>query len=173
MPDVLLRTMIEVERHVAASGWDQDARLFALVNTADLLAAEPGLASAMGADPGVPDPGSLTPVEQEDLPAGSALEDVLAQIAWPEAVAGTAVVVERLMLPAGVESLVPDDEQAALRFLADHPQRQEMRLAVGVLRDGRRAAVIRLRAYDRDDSVLTGADLAPGLSDALAATLLD
>ena len=77
------------------------------------------------------------------------------------------------MLPPHVEPLLPEDDQAALRFLAEHPERQEMRLAVGVLRDGRRACVVRLRAYDRDDSVLTGHDLAPGLGDALAATLVD
>jgi hypothetical protein len=173
MPDAVLRTMLDVERHVATSGWDQDARLFALVATTELLAAEPGLASTVGADPAAGDPEALTPVEQEDLPAHSTLEDLLARIAWPETVAGTAIVVERLMLPPHVERLLPEDDQAALRFLAGHPERQEMRLAVGVLRDGRRACVVRLRAYDRDDSVLTGQDLAPGLGDALAATLVD
>ncbi|MET0740102.1 MAG: PPA1309 family protein [Candidatus Nanopelagicales bacterium] len=173
MPDVVLRTMIDVERHVAASGWDQEARLFALVATSELLAAEPGLVSTLGNDPATRNPQSLTPVEQEDLPAHSSLDGLLAGIAWPETVTGAAIVVERLMLPSNIEPSLPDDEHAALRFLAEHPQRQEMRLAVGVLRDGRRAGVIRLRAYDRDSSVLTGADLAPGLADALAVTLVD
>ena len=34
----LTRAIVEVERHAAASGWDQPARLFALVDTEELLA---------------------------------------------------------------------------------------------------------------------------------------
>ena len=33
---------LETERHVASAGWDQNPRVFALVDTAALIAAEPG-----------------------------------------------------------------------------------------------------------------------------------
>ena len=38
---------LETERHVAASGWDQNPRVFALVDTAALAAAEPQLALSL------------------------------------------------------------------------------------------------------------------------------
>ena len=44
MSEALAAALIEVERHVGRSGWDQPARLFALVPTAELIAAEPSLA---------------------------------------------------------------------------------------------------------------------------------
>ena len=44
MSDALVAALLEVERHVGRLGWDQPARLFALVPTAELLAAEPSLA---------------------------------------------------------------------------------------------------------------------------------
>ena len=48
--DPLTLAALDTERHVAASGWDQPVRLFALVPTADLLEREPHLAEGM-ADP--------------------------------------------------------------------------------------------------------------------------
>jgi hypothetical protein len=45
-------------------------------------------------------------------------------------------------------------------------------MAVGVLRDGSRESVLRLRATDdAEDERVTGGDLAPGLAEALLATL--
>jgi hypothetical protein len=45
-------------------------------------------------------------------------------------------------------------------------------MAVGVLRDGSREAVLRLRGKDgSEDERVTGGDLAPALSEALLATL--
>ena len=79
---------LEIEQHVAAGGWDQGPRLFALVPTADLIANQPELADQLG------DPESFTPIEQE-LPAGREVEELLPEIGWPEQVAGCAVVVER------------------------------------------------------------------------------
>lgn len=163
-PSALEQAVVEVERHVAAQGWDAPPRLFALVPTADLLAAEPALAGALGGA------GDLTPVEQEDLPSAEGLEGLLAGIAWPDEVAGAALVAERLMLPAAAEAAMPADEEEALAWLAAHPERQEVRLAVGVLRDGSRASVVRLRDHDDDLDVLVGPDLVPGLADALAGT---
>jgi hypothetical protein len=68
---------------------------------------------------------------------------------------------------------MPQEEAAALQWLAEHPDRQEVRLVVAVLRDGSRSAALRMRRHDEETSVLTGTDLVPGLADALAATLGD
>lgn len=175
-PSRLTRAVIEVERHAAAEGWDGPVRMFALVPTADLLEREPRLAAALGAEAAAAaaqDPGHLTPVEQEGLPEAATLEDLLAQVAWPAEVLGAALVVERVMLPPEVEPGMPQDEQEALRWIAEHPQRQEVRLAVGVLRDGARECALRFREHDRDDAVLSGPELVPTLAEALAATLAD
>ena len=52
-PDALVASLMEIERHVAGLGWDQPARLFALVPTVELIEAEPQLAEHLtgGADP--------------------------------------------------------------------------------------------------------------------------
>ena len=97
-----------------------------------LLAHEPALAETLGPDTTAP----WTPVEQDQLPDAATLEELLHQLAWPEAVVGAALVVERVMLPADVEGDLPEDQVEILRAIAEHPQRQEMRLAVAVLRDG-------------------------------------
>jgi hypothetical protein len=165
----LTQAVIEIEQHVAASGWDQPPRLYALVPTADLVRQEPQLAAQLGAQADAP--GHLTPVEQEELPAHDSIEELLAGIAWPPEVAGTAIVLERVMLPPQAEAELPEDESAAVTWAAQHPERQEVRIAVGVVRDGSRECALRFRSQDRDDAVLSGAELVPGLADALAATL--
>lgn len=164
----------EVERHVARGGWDAPPRLFALVAVAPALAADPALAGALG--PAVvaaaqADPHHLVSVEQEGLPASGTLEDLLAQVAWPPSVHGVAVVVERSMLPPGAEEGMPDDPAAALAWLQAHPQRQDVRMAVGVLRDGPAWCAVRTRQHDDDADVGFGPDLVPGLVEALRATL--
>jgi len=173
-PELLRGVVREIEAHVAAGGWDQPARLFALVRTTALVADEPQLAEALGITAGPDDdPETLTPVEQDELPAHESLEDLLAGIGWPDAVVGTAIAVERVVLPTDVEQELPEDEGAALQVLAEHPDRQEMRLAVAVLRDGSRYCALRLRAHDDAADVVEGEDLVPSLADALAATLED
>jgi hypothetical protein len=162
---------LDIERQVASSGWDQAAQLFALVETADLLRREPQLAADLGLRDDVP--GSLTPVDQGELPDHGSLDELLGGIVWPAEVLGTAVAVERLMVPPAVEHDMPQDESDALLWLAAHPERQEVRIVVAVLRDGSRASALRMRAHDHEQSVLTGADLVPGLADALSATLTD
>jgi hypothetical protein len=77
------------------------------------------------------------------------------------------------MVAPEVEKDMPQDEGEALRWLAEHPTRQEVRLVVAVLRDGSRSSAIRMRAHDEETSVLTGENLVPGLADALSATLSD
>jgi hypothetical protein len=165
----------EVESHVAAGGWDQPVRLFALVGTAELLAREPQLARLLGrssAGDGA-DPSGLTPVEQEELPGYASLDELLAGIAWPDEVRGAALAVERVVLPPEAEHDLPDDEAAALGVLREHPERRDVRLVVAVLRDGAQACVVRARGHDADEDLVSGPDLVPGLTAALAATLKD
>ena len=84
----LAAAVLEVESHVADGGWDQPAQLYALVETARIVAEEPSLAAAMGLDEASAE-GSLTPVEQEGLPPEVRLEDALGRIAWPDTVASS------------------------------------------------------------------------------------
>lgn len=165
------RLTLDLERHASAAGWDQPPHLFALVETADLLRREPQLAEQLGLTDG--EPGAVTPVDQGDLPEHASLDELLAGIAWPPEVLGAAITVERLMVPPAVEASMPQDEGEALRWLGEHPERQEVRLVVAVLRDGSRSAALRMRAHDDETSVLTGTDLVPGLADALSDTLRD
>ena len=172
--ELLERTALEVERHVATAGWDAPPRVFALVRTAQAVAADPALADLLPAEvlaEAVGDPDHLTSVEQEELPESDGLEDLLARIGWPPAVAGAAVVVERVVVPPSVE--LPDDPAEALAAVAAHPDRREVRIAVAVLRDGGTGSAVRQRADDDDLRVVVAEDLVPGLSAALRATLVD
>lgn len=168
-PGPLFDVVRELEAHASGTGWDQPDRLFALAGTADLVIREPDLAAALGLGAGADDD-SFTPIEQE-LPSGQSLEDVLAQIAWPEEVAGVAVIAERWVLPPDAEHDAPADAAAAAEFAANHPERQEVRMVAAALRNGDSACALRLRSHDADDLVLTGPDLVPGLVTQLHATL--
>jgi len=163
---------LETERHVASAGWDQNPRVFALVDTAALIAAEPALAASLTGDADRA-PGALTAIEQEDLPRTANLESLLGRMAWPDTVHGVALAVERIVIPPGVERDLPQDPTAAVDALAEHPQREDVRLLVAVHRDGRAVCLLRQRANDRDDRVAKGEDIAPGLVHALRATLED
>ncbi len=171
--DKALRSAVrEIERHVAESGWDQPARLYALVPTSDLVAREPRLAQAMGLDPSRGDgAGSLTPVEQDHVPADQALEEVLAGIVWPAEVFGAAAVVERLVLPPLADAELPEDAEAAERFAAEHPDRQEVRLVAAATRDGSTYCALRLREHDDAASVVEAPDLVPALLELVRGTL--
>ena len=164
----------EIEHHVATAGWDAPVRVFALVRTQDALAAEPGLADQLSADvlaAARADDQHLTSVEQEGLPSADDLEQLLGGLTWPPTVHGAAVTVERVVLPPGAEDDLPADPEGALAALLAHPQRQDVRLAVGVLRDGPSWCAVRTRAHDSDDAVGQGPDLVPGLVEAVRATL--
>jgi hypothetical protein len=175
-PDVLdtdpalAAAVLEIEEHVAGEGWDRPARLFALVDTAELVAQEPALAALMGLDEASAQ-GSLTPVEQDQLAPDKRLEDVLPGIAWPDGVAGCAAVVERLVLPPGSDADIPEDPAEAEEFARTHPDRQEVRIVAGVTREGATYSALRLRAHDDKASVMGGSDLVPQLTQLLAATL--
>jgi len=168
--DLLQDTLVEIERHVSRGGWDQPPQLFARARTNDLLASEPAFAASRGlAADGLPD-GALTPVEQDPLPDGP-LDESLGQIGWPQEVAGCALVQEVVVLPPEVEAALPRHADV-LDWVADHPERQEARLAVAVLRDGTRACAVRLRATgEEEDALLVGDDLVPNLAEALLETL--
>jgi hypothetical protein len=166
----LKRAVREIESYAAEGGWDQPARLFALVPTVDLLRRDPGLAEALGVDD-APEPESLTPVEQEPVAAGEELEDVLGRIMWPAEVFGSAAVVERLVLPPSVDGELPEDSQAAQEFAAEHPDREEVRIVAAVTRDGTTYCALRLRSHDDDFSVLESRDLVPTLLQLLSDTL--
>ncbi|WP_030210432.1 PPA1309 family protein [Streptomyces sp. NRRL S-87] len=171
----LTRAVLEIDEYAATLGWDQPARLFALVDTAKLRAQEPQLAAQLGLDSTDSGAATLTPVEQDEVPAGTPLDEFLGTIAWPDAVAGCALAVERLMLPPSAEAAVPQgmSEKQLADWVAKHPDRQEVRMTVAVLRDGARESAVRLREKDSAGEVLTGADLVPGLAEALAATFVE
>lgn len=164
-PDpALAAAVLEIERHAARSGWDQPARLFALVDTSRLVDREPQLAGSVG-------DAELTPVEQDGLAAGRPLEDQLATISWPETVDGCAAMVERFVLPPEVEAELPDEPAAAASYVSAHPDRQEVRIVAGALRSGASFCALRLRAHDDDESVLGGEDLVPALLELVRGTL--
>lgn len=166
--DALVAALLEIERHVTHGGWDQPARLFALVPTADLIAAEPSLASQLVGPEG-PMPGALSSIEQDGFHTGDDLLEALEKIMWPDSVHGCALTVERLFVPPHVEESIPEDPAAAAVFVAEHPERRDVRVVVGVTRAGGRYGIARLRTEPED--LLAADDLVPGLGDALARTL--
>lgn len=169
-PDTPLAAVVrELEAHAAEGGWDQPARLFALVETARLVEQEPALAD-MGLDDAAPE-GSLTAVEQDPLAPEEPLEQVLEEIMWPPDVAGCAAVVERLVLPPEVDAELPEDPGEATEFARAHPLRQEVRIVAGATRGGTTYCALRLRSHDDDRSVVGGEDLVPGLLELLVGTL--
>jgi hypothetical protein len=156
--------------------------MFALVPTADLVAAQPELEEQL--DEG----DELTPVAQEafpdDITGGSiALDEFLATTSWPPAVHGCVLVQEIVVLPPDAEStlddaLAPlladhDAADAAARAAAEaHPERREARLFAAVLRDGASLCLLQLRPEDDADDfgdldLRTYPNLAPNLVEAL------
>ncbi|MFT3862519.1 PPA1309 family protein [Micropruina sp.] len=165
--DALVASLIEIERHVGGLGWDQPSRLFALVPTADLIAAEPQLAEHLtgGTEP---QPGQLSAIEQEGFAAGADLGDALARITWPASVHGVALSLERFFLPGRADAGLPSGSAGAEQA-RQHPERQEVRVVAGVLRGDAGYGVARLRSHP--DELLSGSDLVPGLTAALSRTL--
>lgn len=158
---------IDTERHVAAAGWDQPPRLFAIARNSDLLAREPALRGQLsGADPS-----AYSTIEQEGLPQTSNIESLLRQLAWPAEVDGVALALERIVVPPDAERDLPENPEAAADALAAHPDRADVRLLVAVLRDGESICLLRQRSHDADDQVAVGRDIAPGLIHALQVTL--
>lgn len=171
LPDpALASAVLEVEAHVGREGWDQPARLYALVDTHRFIAAEPQMAEAMGlAETAVP--GSLTAIEQEQYNAENPIEEALETIVWPPTVDGCAVVIERLVLPPEVDDEIPGDPVEAAAFARQHPLRQEVRMVAGATRTGSTYCALRLKAHDDEQSVVDGTDLVPGLIELVLGTL--
>ena len=167
----LVAALLELDRHLGAAGWDRPARLFALVRTDELAVAEPGLAAELGLRTsragGLPD--ALTAIEQDHFDPGGDLLTGLAAIDWPPTVFGCAVSTERTFLPAAYQADLPEDTDRAAEIVANHPERQEIRVVVGVDRAGNRHGVARLAS--RPEELLGAENLVPGLAAALAHTL--
>lgn len=160
----LIACLMDVERHVSSAGWDQPTRLFALVTTSTLLEVEPQLRGR------VPEAAhdALTAIEQDEFHASENLSERLAQIYWPDTVEGCAIALERGMLPPEHEASLPEDPDEAAEFVAKHPGRIDVRVVVGVLRDGTRHGLARL--VSEPDDLLGAEDLVPGLADSLLGT---
>ena len=156
---------MDLERHVSEQGWDQPLELYALVPTAELLKAEPAAARLLGIDE-PSDPEQMTPVQQEQLPSDIPLEEALGRIMWPEGVAGCALVMERLVVKGSDETLAVGEEPPTAG-----EGTEEIRMVAGVLRSGARHCAMRMRSHDSDSEVLSGEDLIPALTSALALTL--
>lgn len=180
---VLARSVREVAEFVDAEGWGRSPQMFALVPTADLVAAEPDLIDQVDtAD-------ELTPIAQDPLPVDAAggLDEFLATTSWPPAVTGCVLVQEIVVLPPDAEDdlddaltpLLADNEaaDAAGRAAAQaHPERRDARLFAAALRSGTTLCLLQLRpeddADDADDLDLrTYPNLAPNLVEALQHTL--
>ncbi|MBO3176907.1 hypothetical protein GZ202_06295 [Dermatophilus congolensis] len=174
----LLDCLIEAEKHVAAAGWEQPPRLFALVHTTRLIEMEPALATQLGTPT---DPTALSSIEQEGIETAfghgpltdpTNLDSLLSSLAWPEEVHGVALAIERLVLPPSAAENLPTQPEKLAQAAANHPDRIEVRLTAGVTRDGQATCLLRQRAHDTDDKVAIGHDIAPDLINALSTTLV-
>jgi len=76
-----------------------------------------------------------------------------------------------VVLPSQAEQAVPSEPEAAERFAAEHPDRQEVRIVAAATRDGATYCALRLRARDDAKSVVESPDLVPGLLELLRSTL--
>jgi hypothetical protein len=183
----LYRCIREVAEFADAEGWDRPPQMFALVPTADLVAAEPALQDQLD------DGAELTPIAQEPFPddvAGElALDEFLATTSWPEAVRGCVLVQQIVVLPPDAEQTLDEaiepllaDREAADRAARDaaitHPGRRDARLFAGVLRDGVSLSLLQIRPEEDEDDpfgndidLRTAPNLAPNLLQALAHTL--
>lgn len=171
--DSIKEAVKEIESYVAGYGWDAPIRVFALIRSAEALADHPELSKELPADVSInaaESPEALFSVEQEDLPRADSVDSLLAQLAWPDAVAGAAVTCERITLPPEAEDDIPEDPAAAEEFITNDPRREDVRMAVGVMRTGEAWCALRMKSYDADDSVLGSADMVPELVEALRAT---
>lgn len=164
----LRRVIDELEVGSARVGWDRPPALYALVRTEHLLNT-PGLpadvAESLRAEwDGSPE--HLSAVAQETVPQDD-LEELLPKIAWPETVAGAALTVERIILPDDAEEDAPEDPDEAVHYAENHPARTDIRVVVGVNRDGDSWCEVRARTFDDRERVGQGPKLVPALVEGL------
>ena len=131
-PSPLTRAVLEIDEYASGLGWDQPARLFALVDTAGCAPRSPASPPSSASRATSPRP-PLTPIEQDELPAGTAA----GRVARHHRLAGRgrrlradrgaadAAAVRRGADPAGPE------RRGSWRWVAEHPERQEVRMTVG------------------------------------------
>jgi hypothetical protein len=112
---------------------------------------------------------ALTAIEQDEFASSGDLTRDLAHLEWPETVYGCALATVRLFLPADTDVELPADPDAAAAAVAQHPQRQEIRVVVGADRAGNQHCVARIATQPHE--LLGAPDLVPGLAAALAHTL--
>lgn len=168
----LANVVVDIEKTASRIGWDAPSALYALVPTAQLLA-QPDLPADVADSLRQGWDGSdahLSAIAQDDLPHSDELTSILESLAWPDQVAGAALTTEIVTVPPEVEAAAPADEDEALEFIATHPSRTEVRLAVGVLRTGESWCALRARTFDSDDKVGQGSQLVPEIVQALAAS---
>lgn len=161
----LKETVLEIERECAKAGWTRGIVLYALVPTADVIESAPEMAEALAEK----SPTSLTAIEQEDVELTGTIEEFLGTISWSAEVFGAALVLERLIVneePPGELS-----EEALADWVIEHGQ--EVRMVVGVLRDGSQECAMRMRAYDDENAIMAGPELLPGMAEALALTFAE
>jgi len=169
----LKETVLEIERECAKAGWSRGIVLYALVPTADVIESAPEMASALAGK----SPSSLTAIEQEEVELTGTIEDFLGTISWSVEVFGAALVLERLIVNEEPPShLVGElagelEGEALASWVSEHGQ--EVRMVVGVLRDGSQECVMRMRAYDDENAIMAGPDLLPGMAEALALTFAE
>ena len=149
----------EIEAYVAADGWDGPVRVFSLVDAETAMSVNSALAAELPADAT-----GLLSIEQEGLPSSDSIDELLGRLAWPDAVDGAAISLERVTLPPEAEAEIPD---------AADPRREDIRMVVGVLRSGESWCTIRLRSHDSQAEAISGADLVPEMIEALLATFAE
>ncbi len=170
----LRRVVDELEMGSSLAGWDRPPALYALVPTGELLEAEglPADVAETLKENWDGDPLHLSAVAQETLPIDE-LEQLLAEIAWPKTVAGAALTVERIILPPEADDEAPEDPDEAAVFAENHPARTDIRVVVGVTRDGESWCEVRARTFDDRDKVGQGKMLVPALVEGLRLGLAD
>lgn len=170
----LRQTVEEIEAHCAILGWDRPPRLFALVNAQRALKTDPELASKLDPETvqkAAEDPNCLLAVLQDELNNELSLDEILATLSWGSEVDGCALVLERLTLPPSAEADLPVDPVERVAAAQKHPDKQEIRVACGVLRTGHTWSTLRLKAHDDPRQILGAENLTPTLAEALLATL--
>lgn len=148
--------MRDVIGHADDQGWGRQPAVFGLVPTAVLAQLQPDLVAA-------DDASELSPVQQEVAD----LDEFLASATWPDAVVGAVVTTVITVVPPAEGE--PPVARRGVDDVASHPDAKDGRLAVGVLREGARLALLQMLGAEEQD-LLTHPDLAADLVEALAAT---
>ncbi|GAB3208768.1 PPA1309 family protein [Nocardia tengchongensis] len=186
----LYRCIREVAEYVDGEGWDRPPQMFALVPTADLVAAEPALLDQLD------EKDALTPIAQEPFPEdimgeadAMALDEFLGTTSWPASVEGCVLVQQIVVLPPTAEQSLDEAiaplladrdaaDQAGRQAALTHAERRDARLFVGVLRDGTSLSLLQVRPGEDEDEdpfgdleLRTAPNLAPNLVEALRHTL--